>query len=110
MTAIYVAANRPDLVKGILLIDPPLYAQYGIRDEKETFEQRRALANKSVEELVAGGLPANQAHLLSPSWMGTRLARSSKERPSMAGTPIHYSPRSGVPFCSNTAREALAPV
>jgi pimeloyl-ACP methyl ester carboxylesterase len=61
MISVYVAAERPDLVAGALLIDPPLYAQYGLRDEKEPFEQRRALAGKPVEELVAAGLPANQA-------------------------------------------------
>ena len=60
MTALYAAAQRPDLVKGAFLIDPPLYAQYGLRDEKETFEQRRDLAGKPFDELVAGGLPANQ--------------------------------------------------
>jgi pimeloyl-ACP methyl ester carboxylesterase len=60
MTAVYAAAARPDLVVGVMLIDPPLYAQYGPRDEKEAFEQRRALAGKPVDEVVAGGLPAHQ--------------------------------------------------
>ncbi len=60
MVSMYVAAERPDLVRAAFLIDPPLYAQFGLRDEKEPFEQRRALSGKPVEELVAGGLPANQ--------------------------------------------------
>jgi pimeloyl-ACP methyl ester carboxylesterase len=63
MVSIYAAAKRPDLVRGAFLIDPPLYAQYGVRDEKEPFEQRKALAGKPVDELVAGGLPLNQGAL-----------------------------------------------
>lgn len=60
MIAVHAAAARPDLVVGVVLIDPPLYAQYGPRNEKEAFEQRRALAGKPVDEVIAGGLPANQ--------------------------------------------------
>jgi pimeloyl-ACP methyl ester carboxylesterase len=56
MTAIYAAAKRPDLVIGLFLVDPPLYAQVGSRNQREAFEQRRALAGKSVEEAIAAGL------------------------------------------------------
>jgi pimeloyl-ACP methyl ester carboxylesterase len=65
MISLYVGAERPDLVVGALLIDPPLYAQYGMRDEKEPFEQRRALAGKTVEELVAAGLTGQPALTVS---------------------------------------------
>lgn len=65
MISIYVAAERPDLVRTAFLIDPPLYAQYGLRDERPEFERRRALAGKPFDELVAAGMPANQAATIS---------------------------------------------
>lgn len=72
MTAIYVAATRPDIVKGILLVDPPLYAHEGLRDEREAFEQRRTMAGKHVDELVELGLP-NQVALAVSTFDGNAV-------------------------------------
>jgi pimeloyl-ACP methyl ester carboxylesterase len=60
MTAIYAAGKSPGLVAGAFLVDPPLYApMVGLRHEREPFAQRRALAGKPVDEIVASA-PQNQ--------------------------------------------------
>jgi pimeloyl-ACP methyl ester carboxylesterase len=58
MTAIYVAAHAPDLVKAAFLGEPGLYApEKGLRDDVIPMGAARELAGKPVPELVAAGLP-----------------------------------------------------
>jgi pimeloyl-ACP methyl ester carboxylesterase len=63
MTAIYAAAECPDLVAAALLVEPTLYAPFGLRHFKEPFEQRKAMAGKPVEELLAAGIQEMQVPL-----------------------------------------------
>jgi pimeloyl-ACP methyl ester carboxylesterase len=62
MTAIYAAADAPELVRAAFLIDPPLYAPQGpLRDERQPFAAMIDMAGKPVAELVAGGMPPEWA-------------------------------------------------
>jgi pimeloyl-ACP methyl ester carboxylesterase len=57
MTAIYVAAERPDLVRGILLADPGLYLhELGLRNMEAPFELWREQTGRPIDELEASGL------------------------------------------------------
>ena len=66
MTAIYAAANAPELVKAAFLADPPLYApEQPLRDEQIPFSMARDQAGKAAQELIAAGVPAPRAEMLS---------------------------------------------
>src|SRR5438477_7626371 len=57
MTAIYAAANSPQLTLGAVLLEPPLYLpEAGLRDSKEMFTSVRNSAGKSQEELLQSGV------------------------------------------------------
>jgi pimeloyl-ACP methyl ester carboxylesterase len=66
MCAIYAAANAPEFVKAVFLVDPPLYAE-GPRPEddassRELIEQRAGLP---VSELLAMDIPRLRAEWLA---------------------------------------------
>jgi pimeloyl-ACP methyl ester carboxylesterase len=58
MTAIYVAAHAPELVKAAFLGEPVLYApEKGLRDDAVPFSIAREQAGKPAPELIDAGLP-----------------------------------------------------
>jgi pimeloyl-ACP methyl ester carboxylesterase len=80
MTAIYAAANAPDMVQAAFLIDPPLYApEQPLRDEAQGFAMVEKQAGMPVAELVAAGVPelrAASVTLLDPGVMRATLDQS----------------------------------
>jgi pimeloyl-ACP methyl ester carboxylesterase len=66
MMAIYVAATRSELVRGIVLADPPLYlGETGLRNMQAPMELWRSLAGKPVAELIAAGQTEGRARTLN---------------------------------------------
>lgn len=66
MTAIYAAANAPELVKAAFLVDPPLYApQQALRDEAAPFATLEQQAGLPLAELLATGMPPIRAEALT---------------------------------------------
>jgi pimeloyl-ACP methyl ester carboxylesterase len=80
MTAIYAAAQAPDVVRAAFLIDPPLYApEQPLRDEAQGFAMVEKQAGTPVAELVAAGVPEIRAAsltLLDPGVMRATLDQS----------------------------------
>jgi pimeloyl-ACP methyl ester carboxylesterase len=66
MTAIYAAAQAPELVKAAFLVDPPLYAPEGpLRDEAGPFAAVEKQAGLPLDELLATGMPPARAEALT---------------------------------------------
>jgi pimeloyl-ACP methyl ester carboxylesterase len=83
MMAIYVAATRPELVRGIIVADPPLYlGETGLRNMQAPFELWRSLTGKPIAELVAAGQTEGRArtlNLLDPAVLDFILAGAFSE-------------------------------
>jgi len=66
LAAIYAAANAPELVRAVFLIDPPLYAPEGpLREERGPFAAVAEQAGRPVAELIAAGLPPPRAEMVA---------------------------------------------
>ena len=66
LMAIYVAATLPELARGIILADPPLYlGETGLRNMQAPMELWRSLSGQPVAELVAAGQTEGRARTLN---------------------------------------------
>lgn len=66
MTALFAAANAPELVRAAFLIDPPLYApEVGLRNERGPFSATASQAGTPATDLISAGVPAPRAEALS---------------------------------------------
>lgn len=66
MTAICVAAQRPELVSALVLLDPTLYVgERGLRDDLQPFTNTFKNAGRPQEDLVKENIPPGRARQVS---------------------------------------------